>query len=212
MDHEQAISLIVSEAYAEEGTLMLIYQGDDPGYSRLERLIAAVNFLSEELSGEQVFNGALIGALFNLATVVPEELLSRYSPIADLRCSLFQQTNELAIAILELMETWASLSNVDALCKQDLLTPPDQATSNQEDVEFEGLRVGDITYCINPTTDAFFPVKVIRLGFNVIEVDALDEETCRLASDSFLAARRNRCFQVPKMPGLQDSAELTSDL
>lgn len=200
MNREEATSIVLAEAFAENGLVMLAHQGEDPGFQRMDALISAINSLADHLRTEDSLHRMLVIALFALGTQVPADLHRGLSPISDSRCSLFKQTVDLHIAVAELMENWENWPNEEDIVMYELQEPfAADSSSEFADEEFEGYRVGDITYCVVRQTEDFFPVKVIRLGFNVIEVEALSD-VCRDVCEAFLEARLNRCFQSPSLP------------
>ncbi len=201
MNRNEATSIVLAEAFAENGSVMLAHQGDDPGFQRMETLISAINFLADDLSREDTLNRMLVSALFALGTQVPEDLQRSFSPTSESRASLFRQSLDLHIAVTELIEHWDNWPNQESFLTYKLQEPPSvDSPSDPVDEEFEGYRVGDITYCIVRQTESIFPVKVVRLGFNVIEVEGLSIDICRNACEPFLEDRLNRCFQSPGLP------------
>ncbi len=201
MNRNEAISIVLAEAFAENGLAVLARQGDDAGFQRMETLISAVKFLAEDLVGEVTLDRALVAALFSLGSQVPEDLQGAFSPTADSRCSLYRQCLDLQMAVTELMECWDNWPSEESMLTYRLTDPTaaDLVTDVASE-EFEGYRVGDLTYCVVYQTGDFFPVRVIRLGFNVIEVEAISEDLCRHVCKEFLDDRLNRCFQAPILP------------
>jgi hypothetical protein len=203
MNRSEATSIVLAEAFAENGSVMLAHQGEDPGFQRMETLISAINFLTDDLSREDTLNRMLVSALFALGTQVPEDLHRSFSPTSDSRSSLYRQSVDLHIAVTELIEHWDNWPNQESFLTYKLQESSSvDSSSDTVDEEFEGYRVGDITYCIVRQTEDFFPVKVVRLGFNVIEVEALSIDSCRNACVTFLEERLNRCFQSPSLPAV----------
>ncbi|TWT29797.1 hypothetical protein KOR42_55000 [Thalassoglobus neptunius] len=203
MNRVKATSIILAEAFAENGLVMLVHQGDDPGFQRMDTLISAVNFLADDLRRVDTLNRMLVSALFALGTQVPEDLRRGLSPIADSRCSLFRQSVDLHIAVTRLIENWENWPSQENIVIYKLQEPSAADLSGPSgDEEFEGYHVGDITYCIVCQTEDFFPVKVVRLGFNVIEVEAHSTDICRDVCEMFLEERLNRCFQSPTLPSV----------
>ncbi len=203
MTRDEATSIVLAEAFAENGLVMLAHQGDDPGFQRMDTLISAINFLADDLSREDTLNRMLVSALFALGTQVPEDLQRGLSPTSDSRCYLFRQSVDLHIAVTELIENWQNWPNQESTLTYKLPEPSTANPSSESaDEEFEGYRVSDITYCIVRKTEDFFPVKVVRLGFNVIEVEALSTDVCRVACETFFEERLNRCFQSPSLPAV----------
>ncbi|WP_148595188.1 hypothetical protein [Aquisphaera giovannonii] len=66
--------------------------------------------------------------------------------------------------------------------------------------EFEGYRLDDVTYCIDPRTNDFFPVRVVKVGRKFLDVEPLDEELAAAVAPEFGADRENRRFLRPKLP------------
>ncbi len=202
MNRAEATSIIFAEAFSETGLVMLAHHGDDPGFHRVEALISAINFLAVDLRREDTLDRVLVAALFELGMQVPEDLHRGISPTSDSRCSLFQQSIDLQIAVHSLIENWDNWPNEeDMLNMKHPERSVDDSLSVLVDEEFEGYRAGDITYCIDPRAENLFPVRVIRLGFNVIEVEALFANILMDTCETFLEDRLNRCFQSPRLPG-----------
>ena len=74
-----------------------------------------------------------------------------------------------------------------------------QRTKLMADV-FEGYRLSDITYCIDPKTKHFFPVRVAKVGRTFFDVVALHEDLAMTISPEFNARTKNRRFVRPKLP------------
>jgi hypothetical protein len=203
MNRDEATSIVLAEAFAENGLVMLAHQGDDPGFQRMDTLISAINFLAEDLRGEDTLNRMLVSALFALGAQVPEDLQLGKSPTSASRCSLFRQSIDLQIAVSKLVENWDNWPSQENIATYKLQDPSAADPSTDSvDEEFEGYRVGDITYCVVRQTENFFPVKVVRLGFNVIEVEAFSADLCNAVCPSFQEQRLNRCFQSPSLPAV----------
>ncbi|MHC5539576.1 hypothetical protein ACYOEI_15265 [Singulisphaera rosea] len=66
--------------------------------------------------------------------------------------------------------------------------------------EFEGYRLNDITYCIDPRTSDFFPVRVVKLGRKFLDVEPLDNELATSIAPEFKSDKGNRRFLRPKLP------------
>jgi hypothetical protein len=66
--------------------------------------------------------------------------------------------------------------------------------------DFEGYREGDITYCIAPATDEFFPVRVVKIGRKFADVESLNPELTAQVAAEFDAEKENRRFLRPKLP------------
>jgi len=67
--------------------------------------------------------------------------------------------------------------------------------------EFEGYCLDDITYCIDPKSNDFFPVRVVKVGRRFLDVVALNDELAVAIAPEFNAERKNRRFLRPKLPG-----------
>jgi hypothetical protein len=76
----------------------------------------------------------------------------------------------------------------------------DSQQTNPMTDEFEGYRLNDITYCIDPKTKGFFPVRVVKVGRKFFDVVALHEDLARAISPEFNAETKNRRFVCPKLP------------
>jgi len=65
---------------------------------------------------------------------------------------------------------------------------------------FEGYREGDITYCVDPASGHFFPVRVVKIGRKFVDVESLSCELTKQVAPEFDAAGKNRRFVRPKLP------------
>src|SRR6185436_20099132 len=74
--------------------------------------------------------------------------------------------------------------------------PSDKPMAN----EFEGYRLNDITYCIDPKTKDFFPVRVVKVGRRFFDVVALHDDLAMAIAPDFNVERKNRRFVCPKLP------------
>jgi hypothetical protein len=66
--------------------------------------------------------------------------------------------------------------------------------------EFEGYREGDITYCVDPTTDEFFPVRVVKIGSKFVDVESFNPNLTVQVAPEFDSEKMNRRFLLPKLP------------
>jgi len=66
--------------------------------------------------------------------------------------------------------------------------------------QFEGYRAGDITYCVDPGTAAFFPVRVTQIGCGFATVESLRAEASAAVCSEFDADASNRRFVRPALP------------
>jgi hypothetical protein len=66
--------------------------------------------------------------------------------------------------------------------------------------DFEGYRVGDITYCVDPETKGLFPVRVVRIGRAFLDVESLDDELTEAVAPRFATGKENRRFLRPRLP------------
>jgi hypothetical protein len=66
--------------------------------------------------------------------------------------------------------------------------------------DFEGYRDGDITYCVDPATDEFFPVRVVKIGRNFVDVESLNTILTTRVAPEFDSDKENRRFLRPKLP------------
>ncbi|MCC2672303.1 MAG: hypothetical protein K0Q72_4775 [Armatimonadetes bacterium] len=66
--------------------------------------------------------------------------------------------------------------------------------------EFDGYRPGDVTYCVLPDSELFFPVRVSRITRSYLEVIPLHERGGEDISPTFEAGVENRRFRRPKLP------------
>ena len=66
--------------------------------------------------------------------------------------------------------------------------------------DFEGYRAGDITYCVDPETQEFFPVRVVKIGRRFLDVESLDGELAEAVAPKFGMDPKNRHFVRPRLP------------
>lgn len=66
--------------------------------------------------------------------------------------------------------------------------------------EFEGYRVGDVTYCVIAGSTECFPVRVIKVGKRFLEIAPFDDELCGGASVELGSTAADRRFQRPRLP------------
>lgn len=65
---------------------------------------------------------------------------------------------------------------------------------------FEGYSLNDITYCLDAKTNEFFPVRVVKVGRNFLDVVAHNDEQAGRIAPEFLTDKKNRRFLRPKLP------------
>lgn len=65
---------------------------------------------------------------------------------------------------------------------------------------FAGYREGDITYCVDPASDEFFPVRVVKIGRRFADVESLNSDLTTQVTLDFDAQEKNRRFVRPKRP------------
>jgi hypothetical protein len=66
--------------------------------------------------------------------------------------------------------------------------------------KFEGYCLNDITYCVNPKTNDFFPVRVVKVGRGFFDVTAINDRLALAIAPEFNSERKNRRFVRPKLP------------
>ena len=66
--------------------------------------------------------------------------------------------------------------------------------------DFDGYRVGDLTYCVDPATQEFFAVRVVKVGRAFLDVENLDGELTADVAAEFATEERNRRFVRPRLP------------
>jgi len=66
--------------------------------------------------------------------------------------------------------------------------------------DFEGYREGDITYCVDPSSDDFFPVRVVKIGRKFADVESVNTDLTTQVTADFDAHRKNRRFVRPRFP------------
>lgn len=64
---------------------------------------------------------------------------------------------------------------------------------------FEGYINGEITYCVDPANDEFFPVRVVAIGRKFVDVESIDAELTKRVAPQFDADQKNRRFVRPKL-------------
>jgi hypothetical protein len=68
--------------------------------------------------------------------------------------------------------------------------------------KFEGYCIDDMTYCIDPKTNDFFPVRVVKVRREFLDVVAIDDELALTIAPEFNAEKKNRRFIRPKLPNV----------
>jgi len=71
---EEAVRFVVDEGLGEQGIVVMVRMGDDPGPQRMAKLIEAVQILFRELRNRSQLDRKLVYALFGLAIYVPTNL------------------------------------------------------------------------------------------------------------------------------------------
>ena len=72
MSEEEAVALVISEAHADEESLLAsVRNGEDPGTERMLRLVSALAVLYHSLRGQGLIDRKLASALFTLGSDVP---------------------------------------------------------------------------------------------------------------------------------------------
>lgn len=65
---------------------------------------------------------------------------------------------------------------------------------------FEGYREGDVTSCIDPSSDEFFPVRIAKIGRKFADAESLNADLTKQVAPGFDAEKLNRRFLRPKLP------------
>ena len=208
MDRKKATTLILAEAFSETGLAAQVENGEDPGWKRLSHLIETLAFLIDDLADEDAFGREFVSALFVLGQRVPDLIQMRDQRGETSRSSLYEQAEELTVAVTALIENWnhwpdwetyefRTYSFETSAEKSEEASPPEQAG---------GYRTGDITYCVAPSTLDCFPVRVERLGNGYLDVSPLIE--VENTYPSFLKDAVSRRFFYPKLsPGARFGGE-----
>jgi hypothetical protein len=68
--------------------------------------------------------------------------------------------------------------------------------------DFEGYRPGDNTYCVDPETNQFFPVRIVTIGRRFLHAESLDDELTDAAAPEFAREPKNRQFVRPPVTNL----------
>ena len=63
--------------------------------------------------------------------------------------------------------------------------------------DFEGYRVGDVTYSVRPDSTVCFPVRVTKVGKQFLDVEPLDATLADEVSPEFRQTSANRRFERP---------------
>ncbi|UUO08687.1 hypothetical protein M4951_10290 [Blastopirellula sp. J2-11] len=66
--------------------------------------------------------------------------------------------------------------------------------------EFEGYTVNDITYCVDPATDKFFPVRIVKIGRKFADVESINPQLTNDVTVDFETDKKNRRFLRPQLP------------
>jgi hypothetical protein len=66
--------------------------------------------------------------------------------------------------------------------------------------DFEGYRESDVTYCVDPATDEFFPVTVVKIGRQFVDVESRNADLTREVAPEFDNEQKNRRFLRPRLP------------
>ena len=75
MSFAEAREIVLFEAYADEGVLICVRQGSDPGAQRMARLISALRSIYGEMTGRDSIERKLAAALCALRAYVCERVL-----------------------------------------------------------------------------------------------------------------------------------------
>jgi hypothetical protein len=199
MDREQAMTLVLAEAFSENGLAMLAHEGDDPGWERISNLIAALGFLTDELADEDVFGREFVSALFALGNHVPELMRARSPDSPGFRPSLYEQAGELTIAVSALIENWSHWPDpkTHPLRTYEFETPAEATGESSRIERVADYALGDITYCVIARTTEFFAVRIARLGNGYLDVQLLGEPAS--APAEFMEDDANRRFYFPAL-------------
>jgi hypothetical protein len=68
--------------------------------------------------------------------------------------------------------------------------------------EFEGYCLNDITYCIDPKTNDFFAIRVVKVGRKFLDVVSLNDRLTLTIAPEFNTEQKNRRFICPKLPNI----------
>ncbi len=208
MTRQTALTILFAEAFSETGLAARIANGEDPGRERLNHLIEALHFLTDELADEDAFGRELVSALFTLGQRVPG-LMREYPPEgANFRPSLYEQADELSMAVTALIENWNHWPDIETYAPRAYRfeTPVEESVDGSDAEQIGGYRVGDVTYCVIPGLNDCFPVQVNGLGNGYLDVTPLVEASSVYA-DLMQEAANRRFFYPLLSPG----ARLGSD-
>ena len=212
MDRSLAMRITLAEAFSENGIAILVENGEDPGWERITNLIGAINFLTDELADEDSFRRDFVSALFVLGSRVPDTMRRLHPEGADSRPSLYEQADELNLAVTSLIENWNRWPDPETY---EVRTYPfetfgETSSGGSPPEAVGGYRTGDITYCVIPNTMDCFPVRVDRLGNGYLEVVSLAGNATSPAdlAPEYLQEATNRRFYYPNLsPGARFGGE-----
>ena len=208
MDRAYAKTIVLGEAFSESGLAALAENGEDPGWERINNLIRALNLLMDELADEDSFGREFVSALFVLGNRVPDLMRRRHPESPKFRPSLYDQAEELTIAVTALIENWNHWPDweTNEIRIYQFETPPEESVETLQTERVGGYVVGDVTYCQIPNTVDCFPVRVDGLGNGYLDVVPLAEGTG--ASPVFVEEAANRRFFYPTLsPGARFGGE-----
>ena len=202
MNRDQAMTIVLAEAFSENGLAVLVHDAREPGWERINNLIGALNYLANQLADDDCFGREFVSALFSLGNDVPD-LLRAFHPDGPLfRPSLYDQASDLTVAVSNLIENWNNWPDYEThpLRAYNFQTPSENGAGPTRIERVGGYAVGDITYCENADTIDCFPVRVERLGNGYLDVVPLGGATSMCAQ--FVEDNANRRFFLPVLtPG-----------
>ena len=91
MNLEDAVNLVLAEAFAEAGLGSLAEEGGDPGFERVEALKAALSCLHEQLAHEDSLDRQLVSAFSCLAKELRRPLIYEIQRLPGIGRGLFSK-------------------------------------------------------------------------------------------------------------------------
>jgi hypothetical protein len=208
MKREYAMTIAFAEAFSENGLATLMENGEDPGWERINNLIGVFAFLANELADEDSFSREFVSALFVLGNRVPDLMRRRHPEGVNFRPSLYDQADELTIAVTALIENWNHWPDWETyeLRTYQFETPPENSAEDSPFENVGGYLVGDVTYCVIPNAMDCFPVRVDNLGIGYLDIVPMVDEGSTYAK--FMREASNRRFFYPALsPGARFGGE-----
>ena len=114
MNLEDAVNLVLAEAFAEAGLGSLAEEGGDPGFERVEALKAALSCLHEQLAHEDSLDRQLVSAFFVLSKRTPAAVNLRNPEASGYRPGFVQQVADIELCVQDIVENWNNWPDWDS--------------------------------------------------------------------------------------------------